>query len=187
MPAAPGQPAACSFCVCRRRCANRGAKAVAFCSTAFPPSLPGHRASPVLPGSTTWALVLQVRGSPFGAGTPPNPWFSSLIGLTIWPCSHGLRNTFPRESLKGLIIVSDSLLTVLISPFHSYVPVATGSPSESLVIPTDICTWCCFKRESAAKLPPEMPSLLPLLRHTAQAWVGTKQVPVFVHGREGTV
>lgn len=44
---------------------------MAFHITVFPPSLPGHRASPTLPGSSTWTLVLQVSGSPFGAGTPP--------------------------------------------------------------------------------------------------------------------
>lgn len=48
---------------------------MAFCSTVFLPPLPGHRASPALPGSSTWTLVLQVSGSPFGAGTPPTLHF----------------------------------------------------------------------------------------------------------------
>lgn len=171
------------LCLLQEMC--RGAKAVAFHITVFPPSLPGHRASPALPGSSTWTLVLQVSGSPFGAGTPPNPSFPSFISLTIWHCSRGLQNTLPRESLKGLIIVWDSLLIVLISSFHSCVPVATGSPCECLVIPTDTGTWCCLKREGAAKLPPEIPLLLPLLHRPAQARIRTKQVSLSVHGGEG--
>lgn len=177
MPAALGQPAACCFCVCCRRCANRGAKAVAFHITVFLPSLPGHRASPTLPGSSTWTLVLQVSGSPFGAGTPSNPSFPSFIGLTIWHCSCGLQNTFPKSPLKALL-PSGTLYIVLISPFHSCVPVATGSPCECPVIPTDTGTECCLKREGAAKLPPEIPPLLPLLHCPAQARTGTKGVSV---------
>lgn len=121
----------------------------------------------------------------FWSRHPPNPSFPSFISLAIWHCSRGLQNTFPRESLKGLIIVWDSLLIVLISSFHSCVPVATGSPCECLVIPTDTGTWCCLKREGAAKLPPEIPLLLPLLHHPAQARIGTKRVSLSVHGGGG--
>lgn len=55
------------------------------------------------------------------------------------------------------------------------------------MIPTDTGTWCCLKREGAAKLPPEMPPLPPLLHRPAQAGIGSERVSVFVHGGEGTV
>lgn len=174
MPAAPGLPSACSFCLLQEMCKQRSQ-----CCGVLQHCLPSIPARPQSFPCPAWQHYTGTsaagEGESFWSGHPPSPWFPSFIGLTIWPCSPGLRNTFPRESLKGLIIVSDSLLIVLISPFHSYVPVATGSPSECLVIPTNVGTWCSFKRESAAKLPPEIPPLLPLLRHTAQAWAGTKQ------------
>lgn len=76
---------------------------MAFCSTAFPPSLPGHRASPVLPGSTTWALVLQVRGSPFGAGTPPTLGFHPSLVSQSGPAHTASEIPSPGSPLKALL------------------------------------------------------------------------------------
>lgn len=104
----------------------------------FPPSLPSCRASPVLPGSSTQELVLQVSRNPFGAGTPPPTllFHPSLVSQSS-PAHVASEILSPGKEFKGLIVVWDSLLLVLISPFNPCVPVATGSPCECLVIPTD--------------------------------------------------